>query len=65
MSTTIERPNTPSFEPTDPPEFDLEFLVDEENDPTELTVFSSHADDITTHWITVNIEAAIPIQDGR
>lgn len=65
MSTAADRPDGPSFEPTDPPEFALDFLVDDEVEPSELTIFSPEGDDITTQWITVEIDAAVPIEAVR
>lgn len=65
MSTAADSPHAQNRDPTDPPEFELDYLVDDEVDPTELTVFSPIEDDITTHWITVDFESAIPIQAVR
>lgn len=65
MSTAADGPAVPNGEPPDPPEFELAYLVDDEVDPTELTVFSPDDDDITTHWITIDFDAAIPIEAVR
>jgi hypothetical protein len=65
MSAAADRPDSPSFEPTDPPTFALKFLVDDEVEPTELTIFSPNEDDITTHWITVDFDDAIPLEAVR
>lgn len=65
MSTAADRPDATSLALTDPPEFALAFLVDDEDDPTELTIFSPNEDDITTHWITVDYDTAIPIKAVR
>lgn len=65
MSTAAHGPDASDFEPTDPPAFALDFLVDDEIDPTELTIFSPDEDDITTHWITVDFDVAVPIQAVR
>lgn len=62
MSSAADRPDVPSVVPTDPPTFELDFMVDDEEDPTELTIFSPRGDDITTQWITVDLNTAVPIQ---
>lgn len=44
------------------PRFDLSYLFDSEDEPTEVTVFPESDDfDISTNWITVAIEAAVPL----
>lgn len=65
MSTAADGPPRPTGEPTESPQFELDFLVDDEVEPTELTVFSSTEDDITTHWITIDFDAAVPIEAVR
>lgn len=65
MSAAADRPDKPNVEPTDSPEFTLDYMIDNEEDPTELTIFSPEEDDITTHWITVDFATAVPIQDIR
>jgi hypothetical protein len=48
------------------PEFDLAYLFDDPDDPREVTVFSDAAgDDITTTWITIDAEHAVPIEQAR
>lgn len=61
MSTAADKPNSQSRDRTDPPEFELDYLVDDEVNPDKLTIFSPIEDAITTHWITVNFECAVPI----
>ena len=39
--------------------------VDDVEAPTELTVYSLDASDLTTHWLTVNIDGAVPIERMR
>lgn len=65
MSAAADRPDSPSFEPTDPPAFELEFKVDDEDEPSELTIFSPHEGNTTTHWITVDFDTGVPIQAVR
>lgn len=62
MSTAADGPPRPTGEPAKSPQFELDFLVNDEVDPTELTVFATDEGDITTHWITVDFDAAIPIE---
>jgi hypothetical protein len=51
--------------PSDSPQFELDFLVDDEDDPTEITVFSPTEDDLTTHWIAIDFESTVPIEAVR
>ena len=39
--------------------------VDDAEAPTELTVYCLDASDLTTHWLTVNIEGAVPVDRMR
>lgn len=46
------------------PEFELSYLYDNRDNPTEITVFSSDEDEnLATHWITMNATATIPLED--
>lgn len=46
------------------PTFELEYLVDEQQHPTELTIFPESTQfDIHTNWITVDIGSAIPLDE--
>lgn len=65
MSTAADGPDQPERATSDRPQFELDFLVDDEVDPTELTVFSPADDDITTHWISIDFECAVPIEAVR
>lgn len=47
------------------PTFDLTYLFDDADDPTAVTVFSPDEGDVTTHWITIDVEAAVPIEAAR
>ena len=48
------------------PRFDLSYLFDSKDDPTEVTVFPASDDfDISTNWITVNVEGAVPLDEIR
>ncbi|MDZ7702176.1 MAG: hypothetical protein U5J98_09005 [Halobacteriales archaeon] len=48
------------------PEFDLAFLYDDDDDPTEVTVFPARFDeDLATNWITVDVGHAVPLDSVR
>ena len=48
------------------PRFELSYLFDSEDEPTEVTVFPESDDhDISTNWITVAVEAAVPLDQIR
>ena len=48
------------------PEFDLAYLFDDEDDPAEVTVFPSRFDDdLATHWITIDVSHAVPLDRVR
>lgn len=48
------------------PRFELSYLFDDEDEPTEVTVFPESDDfDISTNWITVAIGAAVPLDQVR
>jgi len=46
------------------PSFDLDYVIDEEEEPAEVTVFpKSDEFDIHTNWITVDISSTVPLDD--
>lgn len=47
------------------PVFDLFYMFDDQADPTSVTVFSPGSADITTHWITADIESTVPVEAVR
>ena len=48
------------------PDFELSYLFDSEDEPTEVTVFPESDDfDISTNWITVGIDGAVPLDRVR
>jgi hypothetical protein len=48
------------------PRFDLSYLFDDTEDPAEVTVFpASHDVDISTNWITVSVDGAVPLDEIR
>ena len=49
----------------DLPEFELEFLFDDDEDPSEVTVFVDEPAALSTNWITVDVENAVPLEEIR
>lgn len=48
------------------PEFELACLYDDEDDPTEVTVFPQRfEDDLATNWITIDVAHAVPLDRVR
>lgn len=46
------------------PSFDLGCLFDDRDDPSEVTVYpGSNAHDISTNWITMDLDHAVPLED--
>ena len=56
----------PAIELGELPHFELSYLFDNEDEPTEVTVFPESDDyDISTNWITMTIDAAVPLDRVR
>lgn len=47
------------------PDFDLEYLFDDDEDPTEVTVFVDNAADLSTNWITIDAGHAVALEEVR
>jgi hypothetical protein len=47
------------------PEFELECLYDDSENPSELTVFCPEEGKLTTEWITVDRGTAVPLESVR
>lgn len=48
------------------PRFDLDYLVDDEDDPAEVTVLPASGDhDISSTWITIDLSHAVPLDEIR
>ena len=48
------------------PEFGLSCLVDDEDDPSEITVFPGEEDELsTTEWLTTDTETAVSVEEIR
>ena len=43
----------------------FDYAVDDADNPTELTVFSDQDDELPTHWIPVDIEHAVALDEMR
>ena len=43
----------------------VDYAVDDADTPTELTVFSEQADELPTHWISVDIGHAVALDEMR
>ncbi|WP_336339103.1 hypothetical protein [Haloarcula brevis] len=52
-----------SARPAGPARFD--YAVDDAENPTELTVFSDRDEELPTHWISVDIDHAIALDELR
>lgn len=47
------------------PEFERECLVDDPEDPTEVTILGNYDDaDLTTTWLTADLDTAISMEEG-
>lgn len=48
------------------PDFNLSYLFDDTDKPAEITVFPvSNSYDISTNWITIDADSAVPLEDTR
>ncbi|MFB6122344.1 MAG: hypothetical protein ABEJ78_02655 [Haloferacaceae archaeon] len=52
----------PGAELEETPEFDLECIYDDPENPAELTIFSPESEDLTTEWITTDRSTAVPLE---
>jgi hypothetical protein len=43
----------------------LDYAVDDAETPTELTVFSDRDGELRTHWISVDIDHAVALDEMR
>jgi hypothetical protein len=46
-------------------QFDLECRPDDWEAPTEMTVYPSTAEEVTTEWLTVDYDHAVPVDTVR
>ena len=47
------------------PTFDLEYGIDHPDRPASVTVYAPDADDVSTHWITIDASHAVPLEHVR
>jgi hypothetical protein len=47
------------------PQFDLEYLFDDDDSPTEVTIFADDPEVLSTQWITVDRSCAVPLEEVR
>lgn len=66
MSATEPAVSEPAIELGELPSFELSYLFDSEDEPTEVTVFpGSDEFDISTNWITIDVDGAVPLEAVR
>ena len=59
MSTSRHRPGKDEF-----PSFELEWYVDDADEPNAVTVFDPDPNDIVTNWITADVDTAVDVYCG-
>lgn len=62
MSTGAEAPSRGAIHPAF---IELAYLLDDEEAPTELTIYPPRAEDITTCWLSADLDAVIPLDEAR
>jgi hypothetical protein len=50
---------------TDEPEFELECLFDDMEEPTELTIFTPEGSATASEWITIDRPSAVSVTEIR
>ena len=66
MSATDHRPEPASGSLDALPEFELASRYDDEDEPTEVTIFPAGlGEDLATTWLTVDVEHAVPLDQVR
>jgi len=63
MSTTATPPSDTDLDET--PEFELDCLYDDPEDPSELTIFPSNLQESVTEWVTADRSAAVSLDELR
>lgn len=59
-STNADTARNPDAFPT----FDLLYIFDDDEDPTQVTIFSEIEAELDTHWITMDVEHAIDLDES-
>jgi hypothetical protein len=47
------------------PQYELDCLFDEEETPSEVTVFVDEVGELATKWLTIDIDHAVPLDEVR
>ncbi|WP_435127766.1 hypothetical protein [Halobaculum sp. D14] len=63
MSTTDRRAELDGSTLTDLPKFELRFLYDDGDQPRSVTVYDPES--LETSWVTVDVDAAVSLDDVR
>ncbi|UIP00972.1 hypothetical protein Hbl1158_06340 [Halobaculum sp. CBA1158] len=63
MSASDERPALEGERLTDLPEFELRYLLDDGERPTEVTVYAPES--LETTWLTVDASATVSLEEVR
>ncbi|EMA03835.1 hypothetical protein SAMN05443574_102347 [Haloarcula vallismortis] len=63
MSATTSPPTDTDLNET--PEFELDCLYDDPEDPSELTIFPSDSHQSVTEWVTADRSAAVSLEELR
>lgn len=63
MSTTTTPPSDTDL--NEAPEFELDCLYDDPEDPSELTIFPSGRQQSVTEWVTADRSAAVSLDELR
>ena len=63
MSAIEHTPSTDGATLEELPAFELTYLYDDDDNPTEVTVFLAGTDDgLATQWLTIDREHAVPLE---
>ncbi|MFT4947072.1 MAG: hypothetical protein ACI8TL_001312 [Natronomonas sp.] len=62
---SIQERSDADEELTDEPEFELECLFDDMEEPTELTIFTPEGEATASEWITIDRPSAVPVTEIR
>lgn len=63
MSVTTEPPSDTELDET--PEFELDCLYDDPENPSELTIFASDIQQSVTEWVTADRSATVSLDQIR
>lgn len=60
---TNELSTDPPIRSDELPTFDLTYLTDSDDDPTEVTLFPADGENFISKWITIDIDHSIPLEE--